>query len=123
LTQSYEFATELENMNTKRIEQLMGFLQKAPEDAFTLYSLAYEYLKGGDVAQPRNWFSSLKTKHPDYVGLYYHLGKTYAMEEKWEEAIKIYDQGLEVATQQGDAHAAGELQRARQQVQDELEDW
>ena len=108
---------------TDRLQQLFSFLEKAPEDSFTRYSIAYEYLRQGDLIEAEKHFLTLKNNDPDYVGLYYHLGKLYAMQENHEQAVSIYDEGLEVAARVGDSHAHGELMRARQQAQDELEDW
>ena len=108
---------------TERLNQLLKFLEQAPEDSFTRYSIAYEYLTAGDLSQALEYFQDLRQRDPDYVGLYYHLGKTYERMEAYETALEVYDAGLAVARAQGDRHAEGELMRARQQAQDELEEW
>ena len=71
----------LNKMATDRIKQLMSFLEKEPTDGFTLYSLAYEHLKGGDLNKAEIYFNRLKSLDPMYVGLYYHLGKIYHQRE------------------------------------------
>ncbi|MEL6135063.1 MAG: tetratricopeptide repeat protein [Bacteroidota bacterium] len=106
-----------------RLIQLLKFLDEDPEDAFNLYSVAYEYLNRDDLAQAMKHFLKLKNLHPDYVGLYYHLGKTYERQEKYESAQQAYDEGLLVARKLKDRHAESELQRAQTQLRDEREDW
>lgn len=108
---------------TERLQQLFAFLEKAPQDSFTRYSIAYEYMRLGDWSEAEKHFLQLRKDDPDYVGLYYHLGKLYAQQENFEEAIKVYDQGLQTTEKVGDRHAHSELMRARQQALDELEEW
>jgi predicted Zn-dependent protease len=110
-------------MKSERLQQLFQFLKQAPNDSFTLYSIAYEYLNEGDVAQALEYFTQLRMKDPEYVGLYYHLGKAYEQIGEAEEAFSAYDDGLRIAQRQHDLHAFQELQRAKQQALDEMEDW
>ena len=63
-----------------------------------------------------NYFTKLKGLHPDYVGTYYHLGKTLEQLDRKEEAISIYQTGMQVAQKQKDFHARSELQRALNQA-------
>ncbi|MEL6627740.1 MAG: tetratricopeptide repeat protein [Bacteroidota bacterium] len=106
-----------------RLIQLLKFLDEAPEDSFNLYSVAYEYLNRGEIDKAMEYFLTLRKLHPDYVGLYYHLGKTYERQEKYPEAQKAYEEGLIVSRKLKDRHAEGELLRAQTQLRDELEDW
>ena len=97
--------------------------RKGPEALFTRYSIAYEFLRQGDLVEAEKHFNILKENDPDYVGLYYHLGKLHVMQESYDRAVTIYEEGLKVAEKVGDTHAHSELVRARQQAQDELEEW
>lgn len=106
-----------------RLTQLLDFLSQAPQDAFNLYSVAYEYLQRGNLEKAETYFLRLKELHPDYVGLYYHLGKIHVQKSNFEEAQKVFLAGKAEAKKAGDRHAEGELDRAIQQVRDELEDW
>lgn len=110
-------------MMSQRLQQLFQFLEQVPDDSFTLYSIAYEYLNQGDVDHAMEYFIRLRDVDPDYVGLYYHLGKTYERVEDFKAALEVYDEGLKIAQKQHDLHAFQELQRARQQALDELEEW
>lgn len=110
-------------MKSDRLQQLFQFLEQAPDDAFTLYSIAYEYLQQGKLEQAMDYFTRLRIADPDYVGLYYHLGKTYEQMDRYDRALEVYEDGIAVAKQQHDLHAYQELQRAKQQAMDELEGW
>ncbi|MEM7657865.1 MAG: tetratricopeptide repeat protein [Bacteroidota bacterium] len=104
---------------TDRLHQLLHFLEKSPEDSFSLYSVAFEYVQLGQISQGLEYFLRLRQLHPDYVGLYYHLGKTYERLDQTEEAIEAYQAGIEVARSQKAQRPLSELQRALQQVEDE----
>lgn len=106
-------------MNPARLQQLFQFLEKAPDDSFTLYSIAYEYLQLGELNKAVEYFQKLRDIDPKYIGLYYHLGKTLLLLDQAEEAKQTYQSGIQLAQEQGDKHAEGELQRALQQQLDE----
>jgi tetratricopeptide (TPR) repeat protein len=110
---------------THRLQQLFDFLEADPDDSFTLYSIAFEYLSAQRWEEARDWFLRLRAAHPGYTGLYYHLGKTWIGMNNPQAALDVYQEGIEVAREQKDFHALGELQRARRQLEDEVEagDW
>ena len=107
-------------MATSRIQQLFDFLKEDPQDAFTLYSLAYEFLREGQPEKAIEYFNTLKQHHPDYVGLYYHLGKAYQSLELYDKAKESFQDGIEIAIEKEDKHNIEELNRAVQQLNDEL---
>jgi tetratricopeptide (TPR) repeat protein len=51
----------------------------------------------------------LKEKNPDYLALYYQLGKLYELTENKDIAIEIYREGVKIAIQQKDNHTKSEL--------------
>lgn len=99
-----------------RIERLKQFLEDDPDDPFTRFALAQEYLKMDRRERAGELFEQLVEEHPDYVGTYYHLGKLYERDGRTEEAIEVYETGIEVAEEQADGHARSELQDARMQA-------
>lgn len=102
-------------MNTpdsQRLQQLFGFLESTPEDPFLLFAIAKEYDNLGNEEKCMEYYLNLMEKAPDYVGLYYHLGKLYERKENFAEAKTTYEKGMEVAKSQGDKHALGELMGA-----------
>ncbi|RMG55715.1 MAG: tetratricopeptide repeat protein [Bacteroidetes bacterium] len=105
------FPSHLFTMNT-RLQQALSFLAEAPEDAFSLYAVAYEYLQAGELSQARAYFERLRDLHPTYVGLYYHLGRVLQQQGEIDQAEATFRVGLQVARAQRDAHAGRELQAA-----------
>lgn len=96
----------------ERLKQVLAFLEAAPEDAFSLYSVAYEYMRAGDLPQAEAYFLRLRALHPGYTGLYYHLGQVQQQRGDTAAAEATLREGLVVARRAGDAHAGRELQRA-----------
>lgn len=87
-----------------------------PADSFLQHALALEYIKLGDDEKARGLFEKLLNENPAYVGSYYHLAKLLERNDKTEEAIKIYEQGMEQAKGAGDNHALGELRAAYEEL-------
>lgn len=99
-------------MHTERLTQLFSFLEIDPKDSFTLYSIAYEYLQNDEWDLAIEYFERLKNLHPDYVGTYYHLGKTLERIGKQEKAIAIYREGMVQAQKKKAFQPLSELQGA-----------
>ena len=95
-----------------RLEALLEFHRLDPTDAFTRFAIAREYLKRDDPQQALAFFEALRSEHPDYVGNYYHLGKLYEKLDRFDDSIRTYRAGIDVATKKGDLHARAELQSA-----------
>jgi len=95
-----------------RIDQIQELLKENPEDSFLKHALALEYIKQGDDANAKHVFEALLSANPNYVGSYYHLAKLYERCGLEEEAIKVYERGMEVARQLGEQHAYSELRSA-----------
>lgn len=102
-----------------RLEQLLHFLDSSPNDPFLLFALAKEYEGMSDDGKALEYYLDLRKAHPDYVGLYYHLGKLYQRREEIDLAIEAYKTGMEVATRAGDRHAYSELAEAKMEISDE----
>ena len=56
---------------------------------------------------------------PDYVGVYYHLGKLQEKNNQTSLAVKTYSAGMAVAKKIGDQHALSELAAAKLEIDDE----
>jgi tetratricopeptide (TPR) repeat protein len=94
----------------RRLDVLLGFLNDDPTDPFTLFAVASEFRKLGDIEQALAYFNRLIDGHPTYVGAYYHLGKLLESIGRKEDAIAMYTRGIHVAEEQRDVHARAELQ-------------
>ena len=96
----------------ERIEKLKEYLQTNNNDSFLQHALALEYIKIGKDEEAKKLFSEIIAREPTYVGTYYHLAKLQERIGNTEEAIKIYEQGMQQAKKAGDNHAYNELQGA-----------
>ncbi|SFT12105.1 tetratricopeptide repeat protein [Sphingobacterium wenxiniae] len=105
-----------------RIEELLQFLKDSPNDPFLKYALTMEYRKMGDTDKTREGFLDLITQHEDYVGTYYHFAKFLEGQRETEQALRIYEKGMDVAQRMRNRHAYGELQSAYKQALGEDED-
>lgn len=99
-----------------RIAKLKEFLIANPVDSFVQHALALEYIKLGDDEGARRLFEEILNREPGYIGSYYHLGKLLERNEKTEEAVKVYEKGMEEAKKAGDNHAFGELRGAYEEL-------
>ncbi len=95
-----------------RIDALKGFLEEDPNDSFSRYALAMEYVKLGQHDSGISEFSTIVEKDPAYVATYYQLAKTYERQGRVAEAVRTYQQGVKVATEAADHHTRDELREA-----------
>jgi tetratricopeptide (TPR) repeat protein len=96
-----------------RLSKLKAFYEEDPEDPFTRFALAQEHLKQGHTEKALAFFEELVETDPDYVGTYYHLGKLYERLGRTDDAIDVYEQGIEVARAQQAQKDLSELQDAK----------
>ncbi len=103
-------------MNVERAEKLQAFLDSDPGDSFSRFALALEYLKLDDLQTARSHFEFIRDNDPDYIGVYYHLGKLYERIDEPEYAMKTYITGISIARKTQDHHAASELEQAQNEL-------
>lgn len=96
-------------MATSRKEQILSLLESDPNDTFLRYGLAMELRKEGSYDQAQAEFQRLIEGEPPYVAAYFMLGQMLAEIGQVEPSRAVLRDGIEVARQQGDAHAAGEM--------------
>lgn len=95
-----------------RLQKIMEFLQKTPDDPFLQHALGLEYLKLGDPEKAREVFEALLNAHPGYVGTYYQLGKLLESANEPQQALQWYEKGMEQARLAGEHRALQELRSA-----------
>ncbi|HTN18880.1 MAG TPA: tetratricopeptide repeat protein [Pelobium sp.] len=109
-------------MTINRLERLLEFFKNEPNDPFLKYALATEYLRLNNTEEALRFYLDLLDKHTDYIGTYYHLGKLYEQLGQQDDALKVYEQGIEVGKRIKDQHALNELLGAYNSLQDEMLD-
>jgi tetratricopeptide (TPR) repeat protein len=95
-----------------RIETLLNLMEQNPDDEFTKYALALEYVSVNETDNAEKYLKELIAASPSYLATYYQYGKLLEDKGEIEDARKIYNQGLFVATSQNDLHTKAELQDA-----------
>ena len=106
-------------MQKNRLEQLKAFLKESPDEPFILFAIAKEYEKLKDQDSAMNYYEQIVQIAPNYVGVYYHLGKLLEKQNRINEAFQTYKEGMAVAQQQGDRHALNELAAAKLNLGDD----
>jgi len=99
-----------------RIEKLKEFLKASPHDSFVQHAMALEYIKLGNDEAAKALFEEILNRDPAYTGSYYHLGKLLERIGQTEEAVKVYEQGMEETKKAGDNHGYGELKGAWEEL-------
>ncbi len=105
-----------------RLKRLFTFLENDPKDSFILFAIAKEYEKQGDFAKSEEYYLTLRNLESDYIGLYYNLGKLYEKMNAFSKAKIMYSEGLVIAKNIGDFHAASELNSAKLNLEISLDD-
>jgi tetratricopeptide (TPR) repeat protein len=100
-----------------RLELLLQFYEEDPDDAFTRFALAREYLKRDEPEEALAFFEQLVEDDPEYTGTYYHLGKLYERLGRNDDAIATYQRGIQMAQRQRNQKDLSELQDALLQAQ------
>ncbi|MGM0587948.1 MAG: tetratricopeptide repeat protein [Bacteroidota bacterium] len=108
-------------MSTSKISRLAQNIQKNPDDSFSKFALALELLKRDQVEKTQQLFESIYHSDPQYLGVYYHLGKLYQQLNRTDDAQRLFLEGISQAQQQNDTHAERELQEALTQLKDEID--
>lgn len=104
-----------------KIKQLARQIKNNPGDSFSKFALALEFRKQGKFKNARILFEDILKHDPDYVGVYYHLGKLYEMHDRLQDARKMYEDGIPKAEQQQKKRTKSELQEALQNVKIEMD--
>lgn len=97
-------------MSKSRKEQLEELLAEMPDDPFVRYGLAMEYVSGGQDEEAVKRFRELIQRSADYIPAYMQGGQALVRLGRAAEARELWTKGSAAARQQGDAHAADEMQ-------------
>jgi len=95
-----------------RLEQMLAFLEQDPNDSFSRYAVALEYMSRKEYRLAHHYLNELRGLDPDYVATYYQLGQVHTALEEWDKAEEAYGAGIIVGRKLGDLHAVSELQAA-----------
>ena len=105
-------------MSASRFDTLKKFLDEDPNDCFTHYAIALEYVSTQKIPEAIAKFDEVIKLDPNYVPAYHQLGLLLAKLNRNNEALEMFERGIQVAALIGDTHAQSEMQEAI----DELEE-
>src|SRR5687768_16706260 len=101
----------------ERLDKLKEFLAENPADNFVRHAMALEYIKLNNDEKARELFEEIVKRDPGYVGTYYHLGKLLERNADEEQAIRVYEKGIEEAKKAGDDLSLRELRSVLDELQ------
>jgi len=110
-------------MSDKRLDKLTQFLADSPNDSFLKFAIAKEHEKSNTLEKALKFYLDIYENDPEYIGLYYHLGKLYEQIDEKHLALNAYQQGIELGKKLGDFHAVSELNNARVNLEMEMGNW
>ncbi|MEW6118984.1 MAG: tetratricopeptide repeat protein [Pseudomonadota bacterium] len=79
------------------------------DNALLRFSLGSEYLKAGRPTEAAAHLRRAVEQDPKYSAAWKLFGRALAEAEAWNEALKVYRQGIAVAESRGDVQAAKEM--------------
>jgi tetratricopeptide (TPR) repeat protein len=101
-----------------RIDMLLSYLEKEPNDSFLNYALALEYSKD-NIDKAIEILEKVISNDENYLGAYYQLGKYYEQRNDLLKAISIYKKGKEIAKEQMNTKTLNELCEALMMIEEE----
>ncbi|EAZ82727.1 hypothetical protein [Algoriphagus machipongonensis] len=99
--------------NLTRWELLKQFTKDEPENPFNWYALALEF-REEKPQEAKEIFEMLLKDFKSYLPTYYTAASFFSEIEEIEEAKKIYENGIELASSQQNQKALQELKNAYQ---------
>jgi len=104
-------------MSQSRLEALKAFLEQDPDDSFTRYAIALEYVALNQLDDAIAMLEELRKRDANYLATYQQLGHLYAKTGRKEDAKRIYKLGIEVAQKSNEMHTASKLQGAIEELE------
>ncbi len=100
-----------------RLEQFKEFVEMDPDDTFSRYALAMEYMSVPDYGEAVRNFEEVIRLDPTYSAAYFQAAIALRNDQRTDQAKRFLQTGIEVAEKKGDWHARDEMRAAL----DELE--
>ena len=94
---------------SSRREKIEAMLKDEPEDQFLRYSLACEYDNEDRADESLALFQGLIADQPPHVHAFFRGAQLLVKLDRIAEARAMLRAGIEIARQQGELHAAGEM--------------
>jgi tetratricopeptide (TPR) repeat protein len=109
------------NSDASKHRKLALNIKENPDDSFSKFALAVEFKKMDRFDKARVLFESIRNNDPGYVGVYYHLGKTYEVLGMNRQALITYNEGIEIASaNKEEERTVSELKEALAELEMEM---
>ena len=96
-------------MPLSRREKIEALLQDEPRDQFLRYGLAVELDNEGRTDESLALFRGLMRDQPPHVASFFRGAQLLVKLDQIDQARAALREGIEIARQQGEMHAAGEM--------------
>lgn len=93
-----------------RLNGLLELYKKEPDDSFLIYGIALEYKSKKKYTEAENYFKLLIEKDSSYVPAYMQYAILKEEINEIDRAKELYTEGIKLAKQKGDNHAAKEME-------------
>lgn len=103
----------------QRIQKLKELLEKDPNDSFSRYALALEYMSMSDLQSAIDELRIVIEKDPHYLAGYHQLGQIYGRLNKTKEAKTTYRKGIDLAQELGETKEEREMREELEELEDE----
>ena len=94
----------------EKIAALSQILEQNPTDSFARYGLAMEYASAGKTEQALAEYATILKHAPEYVPAYQMSAQLLLKTGQTDQARRHLTDGIRVAGETGNAHAASEMQ-------------
>lgn len=109
-------------MSPSRLDLLLKMQQENPSDAFVVYGLFLEYRKENKHEFAKKCLTELLHNHSTYLPTYYQAASFYIETGLLQEAMNMYDKGIDLAIENNDQHALKELHQAKGFLEEDMEE-
>lgn len=99
-----------------RREEIEKMLETEPNDIFLRYALAMEFDSEGQADKSLEIYKQLMQDETPHVPSYFRVAQILAGNGETDESRKVLREGIEIARNQGDFHAAGEMSELLQEL-------
>lgn len=103
---------------SNRKQQLLIMLEQEPNDVFLNYALAMELVSENDFEVAKNQLEKVLQLNATYLPCFYQLGQISEKLSSFDDAIAYYKKGLEIAKEQHNTKAMGEINEALWMLED-----
>ena len=97
---------------SKRLAFLEKLTREGSDDPMAWYGLAMEYRKLQRWDEALQTFTTLRSRKPEYVAMYWMCGQMLEEVGRTDDAREWLEAGLALARAKGDGHAASEIESA-----------